>query len=890
MGNRPVVFAVTILAAIVLALLVPAPGALAAPDAKDKLALDIMSDAVKKTVKQTGTEAAGVGSWITQGKYKGPLTGGTSDHDMRVILTGETDEGKMVQKWKDFQGSLKSNIEAAGKQKGLSQAEINKLVNSTNVYPPNQVMAGVENVDEAAAKFKNLRTAPSLGSEPVEGLWGKGAKGYAQHYETKAGRHFFVDKQTGRVVAGATDLVHLEEGLDIFTTAGEVNKGSQWAQKALEKLDAEGAAKASKHVERLRQSLNKARGLEKVGLRADYLDDISRGAVKDPAAIRQAVERAQRELTLLEKLSREANAGNRELLKGILNENLGKWAKIRGTFWKYAGQVPADKLLRGLQLFGYYTRTNYVAGMAAEDLRSGALAALPELGYIAGLAPGLAMDMAVCTLEAARAGAYNTVASFQECTSLVEGFSMVKGRESVRQGMTIEQMAVRFPDTTDGRFKLTNFIWYQATNASYREQGGQMVSDPNVAKAVYNKCYNDLISRWREQRLTLITDFNTNYREYMRLLAGNRPVITFSPSDEVPLSDQGGGKKSATVTISASTAQNRDKMNDVFKKMKATLKALEGKTGDVLFSSEQYQLALDGKWLGVEYSPAPKVYTYRALGTHSVALRHDQSLTATVVSADVEEQTLLGGYRMAFQDTVSDNFSIVEDVPRGSLRVSGPAPARVKVNQRFSLAAEIVSASVPNSQLAVGWVKAGRRIGSTVSLSTAEPTPGTYTYMAELFAKQGGKYLKLADAGYTVVVEKEEAKTPVNPPVKPPEKKPDTPQVQSKQKPPEKKDPPPPPPKAWEALTEKERQNVLDCLCVCNSTANTSIVGVAYDPKPSNASPHCAKASNGPCINQGYGCWRHFPDGGSECAKKCYTRYNATGAPGTVLNVGKDSK
>lgn len=885
MKNRPASSFIAVLAAIVLLLLLlsPSPGALAAPAAKDKVALDVMNDAVKKTVKQTGTEAAGVGSWISQQKYKGPLTGGTSDHDMRVILTGETDEAKMVQKWKDFQGSLKSNIEAAGKAKGLSQAEINKLVSSTNVYPPNQVMAGVENADDAAAKFKNLKAAPSLGNEPVEGLWGKGAKGYAQHYESKAGRHFFVDQKSGRVVAGATDLVHLEEGLGVFNTAGEVNKGNQWAQKALEKLDTEGAAKASKHVERLRQSLNKARSLERVGMRADYLDDIARGAVKDPAVIREAVERASNELKLLEKLSREAHPANRELLKGILNENLGKWAQMRGTFWKYANKVPADKLLRGLQLFGYYARANYVAGMAAEDLRSGALAALPELGYIAGLVPGLAMDMAVCTLEAARVGAFNTVASFQECTSLVEGISMVKGRESEHKGMTVEQMALRFPDTPEGRNKLTSFIWYQSTNASYREQGGQLVSDPNVAKAVYNKCANDLVSRWREQRLVWIGEFNKHYREYMRLVAGNRPVLTFSPSDEVPLRDQGGGKKAAVVTISASTSQNRDRMNEAFAKMRAALKALEGKGGDVLFVSEKYQMALDGKWLGAEYSPVSKTYTYRALGSHSAALRHELSLAATVVSADVEEHSLLGGTRKAFEDTVSDTFSIVEDVPRGSLRVSGPA--RVKVNQRFGLTAEIVGASVPASQLAVGWAKSGRRIGSAQSLSTAEAGAGTYTYLAELFAKQGGKYVKLADARHTVVVEKEETKSPA----KPPEKKPGSTQTQTAQKPPEKKDPPPPPPKAWEALTEKERQGVLDCLCRCNSSASSS-VAVGYNPKPSDASPSCAKLANGPCINQGFGCWRHFPDGGSECARGCYKRYNATGAPASALNAGKDGK
>lgn len=874
----------TVLFAVALLTLIPAPETLAALAEKDKVALEVMSDAVKQTVKKTGTEAAGVGSWISQQKYKGPLTGGTSDHDMRVILTGETDEAKLVQKWKDFQGSLKGNIEAAGRAKGLSQAEIDKLVKSTNVYPPNQVMVGVENEADAAAKFKKLNAAPSLGNEPVEGLWGKGAKGYAQHYESKAGRHFFVDQKSGRVVAGATDLVHLEEGLGVFSTAGEVNKGNQWAQKALEKLDTEGAAKASKHVERLRQSLNKARSIEKVGLRADYLDDIARGAVKDPAAIRQAVDRAQRELNLLEKLSREANPGNRELLKGILNENLGKWAQMRGTFWKYASKVPTDKLLRGLQLFGYYARTNYVAGMAAEDLRSGALAALPELGYIVGLAPGLAMDMAVCTLEAARVGAYNTVTSFQECTSLVEGISMVKGRESEHKGMTIEQMALRFPDTPEGRNKMMSFIWYQSTNASYREEGGRLVSDPNVARAVYNKCANDIVSRWREQRLAWIGEFNKNYREYMRLVAGNRPVLTFSPSDEVPLRDQGGGQKAAIVTISASTSQNRDRMNDVFAKMKASLKALEAKGGDVLFISEKYQMALDGRWLGAEYWPASKTYTYRALGSHNAALRHELTLTATVVSADVGEHSLLGGYSKTFQDTVSDTFSIVEDVPRGGLRVSGPA--RVKVNQRFSLTAEIVGATVPASQLAVGWAKSGRRVGSAQSLTTAEAGAGSYTYLAELFAKQGGKYVKLADARHTVVVEKEETK----PPARPPEKKPQaTTQTPGGQKPPEKKDPPPPPPKDWGALTEKERQGVLDCLCRCNSSASSS-VAVGYNPKPSDASPSCAKASNGPCINQGFGCWRHFPDGGSECAKGCYKRYNTTAAPASALNLGKDGK
>ena len=508
----------------------------------------------------------------------------------------------------------------------------------------------------------------------------------------------------------------------------------------------------------------------------------------------------------------------------------------------------------------------------------------PELGYIVGLAPGLAMDMAVCTLEAARVGAYNTVTSFQECTSLVEGISMVKGRESEHKGMTIEQMALRFPDTPEGRNKMMSFIWYQSTNASYREEGGRLVSDPNVARAVYNKCANDIVSRWREQRLAWIGEFNKNYREYMRLVAGNRPVLTFSPSDEVPLRDQGGGQKAAIVTISASTSQNRDRMNDVFAKMKASLKALEAKGGDVLFISEKYQMALDGRWLGAEYWPASKTYTYRALGSHNAALRHELTLTATVVSADVGEHSLLGGYSKTFQDTVSDTFSIVEDVPRGGLRVSGPA--RVKVNQRFSLTAEIVGATVPASQLAVGWAKSGRRVGSAQSLHHRRGRRGQLHLPRRALREAGGEVREACrrEAHRRRRKGRDEATRQAAG-----EKAPGDDADARRAEAAREKGPPAATPEGPGGPTEKERQGVLDCLGRCNSSASSS-VAVGYNPKPSDASPSCAKASNGPCINQGFGCWRHFPDGGSECAKGCYKRYNTTAAPASALNLGKDGK
>lgn len=110
-------------------------------EGKDSIALELMEDAVKEAVAETGTETVGVGSWVTKTKYKGPLSGGTSDQDMRIILSDDLDQEKLIEKWGDFQDTLKNKITEIGKSKGLSDTEINKLLKRTNVYPPDQQRA-----------------------------------------------------------------------------------------------------------------------------------------------------------------------------------------------------------------------------------------------------------------------------------------------------------------------------------------------------------------------------------------------------------------------------------------------------------------------------------------------------------------------------------------------------------------------------------------------------------------------------------------------------------------------------------------------------------------------------------------------------------------------------
>ncbi len=97
---------------------------------------------------------------------------------------------------------------------------------------------------------------------------------------------------------------------------------------------------------------------------------------------------------------------------------------------------------------------------------------------------------------------------------------------------------------------------------------------------------------------------------------------------------------------------------------------------------------------------------------------------------------------------------------------------------------------------------------------------------------------------------------------------------------------PPPRVRQFSELTQEEQKAVLDCLCRCNSTA-TSSVAVYYDAKPDNASPACSDTSNGPCVNKGFGCWRHVPVNTGQCAEGCYKRSNVQGVPANLMNAGK---
>jgi hypothetical protein len=328
---------------------------------------------------------------------------------------------------------------------------------------------------------------------------------------------------------------------------------------------------------------------------------------------------------------------------------------------------------------------------------------------------------------------------------------------------------------------MMNFIWYQSTNASYREENGRPVSDPKIAEALYQRCAPQIVGKWQEQRLAMIDQFNGYFFQFNNLMVKNRPVITISPSEVVSLKGQGNGQKTAAVTLSAGTSQDAAKIQELYQKMAAILGALEGGKGQAIFVSESYRMTVDGAAIRTEYKPFYKSYAYTSPGDHGVSLAHEMSLAATYVSSDVGEYSLLGGYKKAYSGSTTTAFSIIQEAARATIKISGPST--VKVKQSFTLTAGVQDTNLPGNNVFVSWAdqKTGKRYGGfSPTLTTSQVTSGRLNLIAEAFMLYNKQYVKLADARYTVMVEDEEKK----PDKKPEEKKPDAKKPDPKPQPP----------------------------------------------------------------------------------------------------------
>ncbi|MBT3200706.1 MAG: hypothetical protein HN350_12410 [Phycisphaerales bacterium] len=534
-----------------------------------------MQKVIKKFIKSKpkGVQVVGLGSWI-KGDFKDVLTDGTSDFDMRLFTPPGTPPYVAEKQWKRARRELQTMItEEFGK-------DAKKVLSKTNLYAPSQLMTAVENSKDAALRFNKLQAVPNLSHSGntvteaqaklySEGLYGEGSKVWTQSYEANKGRVFFSHK--GKAYTGATDLVHTAEGHGKYTTGGMGNTTMGWIEHAGDELKNGDARAVAKHLERVDRDLHKGRDLARMKSDSSFrkkvqslVDDLRKPGANTKALtgrIDDVMRRGRFEAAILERID-DASPAQREILQRLM-----KSAESNGKAWKAiskaAKKVPMGAIFDGLIIS---MMTYSAADTANKRNIADALAkAIPDL---AGLAPGLMVEITDACLEEAKLTGFVMAANNQKAMDLIAGIYTASGREQAfgRTGKKYDMGSIdQLVRTYRTQRKLEAFVRIRAHQASSRDAGsatGQ--ADDKVAEQIYQKAFPFLLQKWKAQR--------AKYRqEYVLLLNKLRTaplVLVYSPNPAVMPADG----KPLLVTLTA-VFPGTD-MPKIYKRMREILNIL----------------------------------------------------------------------------------------------------------------------------------------------------------------------------------------------------------------------------------------------------------------------------------------------------------------------------
>ncbi len=562
---------------------------------------------LKAFVGTSGQEAIGLGSWISGKTYADVLAGGASDHDIRLISNALT-PADAQREWIRARATLSDMVK---REFGKDAA---KVLKSINLYPPSQLMRGVEDASDALGRFRKLGNVPNLGftgavaaapAQFAEGLYGSGAKAWTQAYEQQAGRIFYA--RDGKVFTGFTDLTHMSEGIARYDVAGMCNTSTQWAEHIVEELHEGRGDKVAKYLERLDRDLAKARSLARVELDPAWRQQVKKLAEtlkRNPGKagelqgeINAVLARSRGEASLLTRMTR-APAAERKILQNALKElrGGGRFSQILTQ----AGEVVTfERALTAISVILQVRQTAKFAG--EEEYHQAVSSALAGVAGIASFPVGFVGDMTNWVMESAKANGYAFAASTQEAWDLMAGIHTAVGRTDVEdRGYTLDELVARIDDEK----KLEAVVYTKARNAASRGFGGAETgkTDEKVGDEIFARCWPIIRDAWRERREELTLE----YTAIMDELEHAPVLLKYAP---VPLSVK--PKEKVTVTVAAEMADPKFAEKLARAKQILTILYREGVFADV-----------EWKWKGgrAASDKTKRIYEFDTAGSHAVTL------------------------------------------------------------------------------------------------------------------------------------------------------------------------------------------------------------------------------------------------------------------------------
>ncbi len=819
---------------------------------------DRLQAIISDYIQQHGdkVQVVGVGSWISNKGYLDPLQpGGTSDHDIRVIVSG-LDDTSATKEWRYCQEYISTRIKKEFGNKAKA------VLSKVNIYPPDQLMAGmdVENEADAVSRFQSLGASPNLGGEPVEGLWGKGAIPYRQGYEAKSGRLFYKD---GNVVRnGLTDLTHLSEGSGRFSLAGSANTADQWIDKAdhalasINKLEGQATGNAKdlyKYIGRLRDDITKGRSLARAApddylatlaarLQAagrgspdaaqamDYkkLEDILYNDSQLREDIRTALQRARFETAVLKNLAETTDPRQVTALYDLLEAASGKWSRFKAAAGSLAAKIPWDISLHALTAFC----AAYAAGEAGKALAADSWEPFVEKIYVdvgaaalAGAGTGMLASVAAGLLEDAKALGWDLSVQSQDCQDLLAGIYEVKGREQVsdsqRLERSVDQLATQFAD----KAQVQALVQLHAREAAKRD-GKE--ADAQIEDRLVQKCSPEIVNRWQRRRETLLGEAARAMDSLETRMANTRLVLTVQPQNAT-LEKQKGQSEDATITAQGQAVGDASALKSALDAIAPAIAALGGKNHEAYLSVTRTYL-----WTAsTPTSRGPQTRTLareESLYTGNGAIIEPERLKRILHLVEPGETTVALRFELTIRLVSSlDDVHAARRLFDKDLAIA--AAAEVSIAKAAGSQPDPLP---PTAQLPKQSAPDARFQGPD---GQKTPTPGNIQSPTNTPAPIKGDASQTGAPHAAAMPDK-------------------TPQNQAESRTPATR--------TLANLSPSDKEELLYCACRCSTDCAAAS---SYSPKSVAGSASCEDVSGGPCVCSGFGCMRAPMN--AECTAKC---------------------
>lgn len=610
---------------------------------------DCVHKAVSQLVEIQDVEVVGAGSHIS-----GNYTPGKSDHDFTLRLGQTMDDSAAKSNWKAARSRLEFNVRFEAERRieenirrellqnsvDPTQAELlikemrsdikhkarnvaDDFLSRTNLYPPEQLMAGVNNSEEAMLRFKELDVTPSLSHRPgekltkeqweaaSEGIWGDGGLPFRQQYEDSAGRIWYKEVVTesegtivSRVRTGFTDLTHMADGYGKYSVEGAASTSHQWSSMAQKAFDEGDYRTAFKDMKRTHLDLKKSRDLASLPApgatpMAEFYDDfqrISKSADTLPpgqraAAINTAIDElfdspgyrkrfasaldhSRKEAELLATMGRSQSGMRRAVMREMLEGSTHPAQKLWEAVQEAAQTYPVEHILTGL--FIYWDTVESANRAGTGDVDGAARKAFEALaGVLTGVAPGLMMSMTNLLIDAAKDAGYAMAVSSQDCLDLLAGIVSVKGWEgadSLGAGSEtdIDQLAFNIAHEKKIKQVVETAIRNASTNGNDSDQVNQ-----GKQEALTKRCESHIINAWRDRRLAMFNDYLDTLASIDAIRPSLGVMVDVNPAP-VRLLKRSKGGKSAQVTLTARLIGPVNKLSTLLTQAREQIKRLGG--------------------------------------------------------------------------------------------------------------------------------------------------------------------------------------------------------------------------------------------------------------------------------------------------------------------------